>query len=445
MIDDDISEADYLRLLGYAGHEGAAVVSRGFRLFGFRKNRSLLYRFVFSLDYSGERTFAAVRSAHSALHISPLLEGRMTWLPLLHTAALLKHCPIRGQVEAGGGSLTSKQLGVELMEALSREMWSRAGKLSAELAQRGENEMLLSAIRAEAAVRYAASTRAYTVWNAVRCIGQSDAETLALASAAAVQSLEAEGPSQGYLAARKRLSSEGIGGERLADNADELDDRNGRRLSEAIHSGIPEAALQVSVRLLREGVSLKAMLGCISSAALEKSFSSDRKEQVAPQIEGLAAMLEAASATDSPPEGAAAEVLTAAMEITSSPAEAGYRRIRESSSGIAEAVRRMNRGRAADILWLIDNAKNNNELDRLQTGILFSSLKCDPGGVDDLSNVHTASALIIGHRDGELARRKSSLKECADYIAAARRGSKDCGHSLLDLAGVKSEDEITEE
>ncbi len=404
----------------------------GFAVFGFRKNRDLLTAIAATrLSYTGERSFSALRCAHSSRHLSPFLEGRHTWLPLLHTTALFRFYGRREEQEFRGGSLTSSQLSFELLEAFSRGEWTRAAGIAKEMAVRGENENLLIALRSEALRRHSSSSNAYNVWNAVRCVASDDPDILPEAAVTAVTALSNEDLSGSYFASRKLISDERLDTERLVDEDGELDEREEGNLIGAIRSGFTELSMQLIGRQLKHGVALLPLLRRVSVEALRQSFNSQRKELIDGHIAFIGSISEANRKADMVSSFTPHELIILCLETTALACERRFRRKKEKEVSLEEAVSLMEKGRVADMLSHIEGARNMQEAGKVLKMIALSSLRCDPEAVNDNPLIHCTASIYTGTAESSLSDLKAALQDCADFIAVSRKGKKSCGQTIM--------------
>ncbi len=434
MNSDVFDEKNYRNLLLKGGDDAALNAVKGFSEFGFRKNQLVITELASTrLDYGKETTFAAIRYAHSSRHITRFLEGRRTWLPVLHTAHLFRFYHPRDVHDARGGSLTVSQLNMELLEAFDRGVWSRASGIAKEMALRGENELLLSAVRSEALRRLSSKTGAYTVWNAVRCLASSDTELLSEAIDTAIVALSTGDISESYLAARKFMSAEHLVPEKLADGADLLDETEEGRLLEAVRSGIPEIAVQFVGKLLRKGISLQHLLKYVAIEALRQSFNSERKGLFDTQIESLGSILEANALESLVSAYTPLELLISVAETTSLASGRRFRRRSGKVRTLEEATGMMEKGRSEQMLAHIDEARNMQEAEKIASALALSSLNCDPETVNDHLFVHCSASLYSGGFDSTLDALKIALMECADFISYSRSKRKTCVRNIVNL------------
>lgn len=436
MKDDEFDERDYFAALVSGGEAGVRAAARGFRILGFRKNSDIIAGIALgSLDYSGEGSCSALRCAHMSRHASPYLEGRNTWLPSLHTVSLFRFYGLRKEGKgAKGGSLTSSQLNFELLEAFGRSEWSRAVGVAMEMAERGDNEELLSALRSEAIRRHSMKSYAYATWNAVRCLASSDTELLAKGAVPAVTAIASEEISQSYVAARRYIASERFRVDALVDNDHIPPEKEQKRFVDSIRGGVPELAMQILGRQLKEGASLQHLFGLLAIETLNQSFNSGRKSQFGAQIESLSAMIEANRAQGWGSGNAVIELFVACMETTSAASEPGYRRRNETEGSIDEALDLMEKGRPNHLLIHINRLKNEQETAKITSRIMLSSLKCDPETVAEHLYTHCASSIYIGNSTDRETDRKTALMECADLISHQRKEQEKCGQSVLEAA-----------
>lgn len=440
MSEDGFDERQYLRILTSGSEDALQSAVVAFSAFGYRKNMELIAETALSVcDYTGEKSYAALRCSHSSKHISQYLEGRKTWLPLLQTAALFRFYGKREDLELRGGSLTAKQLNLELLASFTRGEWSRGAGLAKEMAMRGENESLLSALRSEAVRRHSTKSFAYTVWNAVRCIAHSDSELLAESVADVVYAISNEDVTGGLTAARRYLSSANLNAEKLVESNDSVEESDRDKIVEAMRSGLPELAAQLVVRQLGRGSGLSDILEIVGIETLRQSFNTSSKEMFEVQLETIAAMTETNRTEEMLTSQTAVEVIIACMDTTSISSSMTYRRRREKQISLQDAAELMEKGSAGDIISIVEAAKNKGETDKPLQYMVLSSLKCDPAGVSDHPFSHCSNSIYIGEAASDLEGRKSAITECADYVADQFSKRKSCDHRIWDLTERRRE------
>lgn len=433
MNEEEFDEKDYSTALISGGDTGVRAAAKGFGALGFRTNSDRVVEIAFgSLDFSRESSFSALRCAHMSRHASQYLEGRQTWLPLLHTVSMFRFYGPREDKGAKGGSLTSSQLNFELLEAFGRGEWSRATGIAKEMAQRGDNEELLSALRSESIRRHSLKSLAYITWNAVRCAASSETELLSRAIVPAILAIASEEVSSSYDVSRRCIASERFRVHNLVDNDQIPPEKEEKRLLESIRSGIPGLAVQILGKQLKEGVSLRHLMQLVSVETLNQSLNSANKMQLEAQIETLFSMIEANRSQDWSSGNAVLELLVALVETASASSEPGYRRKGEAEGKIEDAIEQMEKGRPNQLMIHINGLKNSQEIAKTTSKIVLSSLKCDPETVTEHPFTHCTSAIHIGSSSGEQAHIKIALRECADLIAFRMKNRKTCSQTIME-------------
>lgn len=447
MEEEEFDEALYNRVIVSGREDATATAAKAFSVLGFRKNQRLITGIALgSLDYSTERTFAALRCAHASRHISPVLPGRQSWLPLLHTVHIMRNYRQTGELqERRGGSLTSPQLHFELLECFDRGNWSRALGIAAEMVSRGDDDALLASLRSEATRRQSAGSNAYTVWNAMRCVAEHDSEILGQAVTTAIIALSGVEVSPSYAAARRYLAAERLNPEKLADNGEQPDEREEERLLEGIRSGLPEIVMQLLARELRQGIGPLPLLRLTGVESLNQSFNAPENRLFESHIESLSAVLEANSSQGQVSGRTVMELLIECIESTSLAGPVRYRRKKERTGKLERAAARIAKGSAADMIAHIDGLKNTFEIETATRLVILSSLRCDPDSTGDHPFVHCAASLNLGSNGTQPQGSKIALKECSDNIARLNRERKGCNNSIMNIIETGREDEIDDE
>lgn len=440
---EEIDERQYSRILATGSGDVPGIAAAAFSQFGFRKNQELIVRTVLGeVDYSAESTFAAVRGVHAARHLSPLLHGRETWLPLLQTVGLLSFYGRKEAVHrASGGSLTLSQLQFELVEAFNREIWSRAMGIAQEIAERGENELLLSMIRSEAVRRHSTGSLSFSIWNAVRCIAGNDVEMLSKGSGVAIAALSCEGVSSDYMTARKFILSEKLDPLKAIDNDGEMGEREKVRLSDAIRSGHPEMTFQVICRQVRDGTDLLELLKATGAELLSQSLHASNKALIGTPISNAAASLEANGDRDAMSPHTLLELLLAGGDVAQLAEEPGYTRKTRAQLSLKEAAAELEKGRAGGIIALIGETKNLAEMEKIAALLAMSSLRCDPQHPTDIPFEHCNSSLYLMRVMDSIEEKRIALSEAAAFLGSYKRERKECTRSIFGLTGMKEESE----
>ena len=428
-------ERDYRTILTAGGSRALFAAKQAFGLFGFKANLAIIAEHALSLDYQAGDRFLPIRVLHHSKHIKSLLAGKYTQLPILHSVMVSSGYGVARMTEGGGSSLTSAQLVFEMLSAIDTGARARACGLAMQLAQRGQDELLMDSLRDESARRYSHSFPPSLAWNSIRCIlsGSRLTENAARVLAAALTGTDV---SSVAISAKKALQYAGISPEKAAENDFFTDSGVNKRTVISIRGGVPELTLRVIAEELRNGVSARHILDTICLESLVSSMHSDRKFTHEFLIQNSSSLLESVVSAGSARPADITEMMAIAAHLTqiyvSSSGKTTFHG-REGTGGLEGAFLEMDKGNSLPLIGILSGAKRTSDCDAASRYIAKLSVSCDQKNLYSESVCHCSSSLLSGTHLGSMNGTVQALCECASYLSSLKKRSAVCTDAVSSI------------